>query len=75
MPNLDKVIKGLDCCAKWMDEDGFDACNNCPYHSYFSYDDNGCHVELNRDAIALLREQQKLIDDITTRRMNNGEFD
>ena len=27
------------------------------------------------DAIAMLKEQQKLIDDITQRRMNNGEFD
>lgn len=26
-------------------------------------------------AITLLKEQQKLIDDITQRRMNNGEFD
>ena len=27
------------------------------------------------ETIALLKEQQKLIDDITQRRMNNGEFD
>lgn len=27
------------------------------------------------DAINLLNEQQKLIDDITQRRINNGEFD
>ena len=27
------------------------------------------------DALELLKEQQKLIDDITQRRMNNGEFD
>jgi len=26
-------------------------------------------------AIALLKEQQKLIDDITQRRINNGQFD
>ena len=27
------------------------------------------------NALALLKEQQKLIDDITQRRINNGEFD
>lgn len=26
-------------------------------------------------ALAMLKEQQKLIDDITQRRINNGEFD
>lgn len=32
-------------------------------------------AELVRDAIAIMNEQQKLIDDITQRRINNGEFD
>lgn len=32
-------------------------------------------AELVRDAIALLKEQQKLIDEITQRRANNGAFD
>lgn len=58
MTDLKKVINGLDCCAKWMDEDCFDACNSCPYHSHFSYDDHGCLAELNYDAISLLKEQE-----------------
>ena len=32
-------------------------------------------AELVRDAITMLKEQQKLIDDITQRRANNGAFD
>lgn len=32
-------------------------------------------AELVRDAISLLKEQQKLIDEITQRRANNGAFD
>ena len=31
--------------------------------------------DLIDDTLTLLKEQQKLIDDITQRRMNNGEFD
>ena len=40
------------------------------------YDD---HAEVRKricdDAIALLKEQEKLIEQITQRRMNNGAFD
>lgn len=40
------------------------------------YDD---HAEVRKricdDAIALLKKQEKLIEDITQRRINNGEFD
>lgn len=43
-------------------------------------ENDGCfYAEIRRpivfDAIALLKEQQKLIDDITQRRANNGAFD
>ena len=33
------------------------------------------HMESIKMAIALLKEQQKLIDDITQRRANDGAFD
>ncbi len=59
MIDLEKVIKGLDSCAKWMGKDDSDACNNCPYHlSHFSYDDNNCIAAVNNDAIALLKEHE-----------------
>ena len=32
-------------------------------------------IDIVEDALALLKEQQKLIDDITQRRANNGAFD
>ena len=34
-----------------------------------------CQDYMLQDTLALLKEQQKLIDDITRRRVNNGEFD
>ena len=59
MIDLEKVIKGLSCCAKWTAENDIDACNSCPYHhSHFSYDDNNCVSAVNNDAIALLKEQE-----------------
>lgn len=56
MDDKQKVIKGLECCAKWMGKNDVDACDNCPYHSHFSYDDNNCIATVNNDAIALLKE-------------------
>ena len=58
MLDREKVIKGLLCCAKWMDKDDIDACNSCPYHRNFNYDDHGCIGEVNNDAIILLKEQE-----------------
>ena len=57
MNNKEKVIKGLECCAKWMKDSDGDACNSCPYHpSHFSYDNNDCYAALYNDVITLLRE-------------------
>ena len=62
MIDREKVIRGLDSCAKWMKENDGDACDNCPYHpSHFSYDDNDCIAMVNNDAIALLKEQEASI--------------
>ena len=58
MPDREKVIKGLSCCAKWMEEDDIYACNSCPYHRIFDYGDHGCIEEVNNDAITLLKEQE-----------------
>lgn len=61
MINREKVIKGLDSCAKWMKENDCDACDNCPYHSsHFSYDNNDCIAAVNNDAITLLKEQEPI---------------
>ena len=65
MPDKEKIIKGLKTC---MSED---FCTGCPYY------ENGtdCTGALMEDTFALLEEQQKLIDSITKRRMDNGAFD
>lgn len=60
MTDNERIIKGLECCAKWMGKDDIDACNSCPYHKNFNYDDHGCLVEVNNDAIFLLKEQEAL---------------
>ena len=69
MADLEKVIKGLETCVNRIP--GKYDCNECPYET----DGNCCEINLTNDAIALLKEQQKLIDDIMQRRANDGAFD
>lgn len=69
----EKVIKALEICEK-------KECVLCPYTEWCGeYDDDSyfydCTKLLAKDALALLNEQQKLIDDLTKRRMDNGAFD
>ena len=53
MADIEKVIKGLECCycnfPKTMD------CNNCPYDK-ICYHDKACSLML-RDALELLKEK------------------
>ena len=69
MADMEKVIKGLKICINRVP--GKYDCNECPYE----IDGNYCEINLAKDALALLKEQQKLIDEITQRRANNGAFD
>ncbi len=62
MTDREKVIKGL--C------DAIGLIHGYIPKRYWGYGEQAC-----RDAIALLEEQQKLIDDITRRRATNGAFD
>ena len=57
---LDKVIKGLTQCTSFG-EIGLteDECNDCPYCE--GYKTGLCWVQMNRDAMELLKEQQKKI--------------
>lgn len=58
----EKVIKGLESCLKIP---GF--CNECPYGKY-NYDDQqaypvrGCVEKLRNDTLALLKEQETVIE-------------
>ena len=72
MTDREKVIKGLGMCAG-TNEDAWETHSTCDLDC--PYAGKGCVDNLMADALALLKEQQKLIDEITKRRANNGAFD
>ena len=53
MPDREKVIKGLEYCAKYPNEYGDCYGGDCPYGPRME-----CHKELMRDALALLKAQE-----------------
>ena len=53
MAELEKVIKGLECCLKESDHLYSNPCNGCPYEG------KECIDRMKADAIALLKEQEK----------------
>lgn len=69
MPDKEKVIKGLEGMIDYF----FDIYRNDTdsYKCAKALEYSDCAI----NAIALLKEQQKLIDEITQRRANNGAFD
>ena len=48
VPDLDKTIRGLECCVLW-DPDDKPRCDSCTY-------EGNCLNRLKQDALALLRE-------------------
>lgn len=69
MPDKENVIKGLEEISDYF----FDIYRN-------DTDSYKCekaqeYSDVAIDTISLLKEQQKLIDDMVKRRMDNGEFD
>lgn len=46
-----------------------------PHRKAITNDEIRFYAWLCRSAVAMLKEQQQLIDDITQRRANNGAFD
>lgn len=52
MPDREKVIKGLDVCVDRVP--GKYSCYECPYE----IDGNSCEINLTKDALALLKEQE-----------------
>jgi peptide methionine sulfoxide reductase MsrB len=63
MTGREKVIKGLKCCFNPHSENScLCHCSECPYDSQ---DDNNwtqhCQIELNRDALKLLKEQKAVV--------------
>ena len=54
MPDREKVIRGLECCLEFLNQDSCP--EECPYRS-----DGGCWETMKRDALALLKEQTERI--------------
>lgn len=62
MIDREKVIKGLECCTEYCDDE-----TGCPY-SVYEADGFECQEKLREDAIALLKEQMPRVmtlDEIT----------
>ena len=72
MTDREKVIKGLECLTQ-RKEPTVNPCRDCGYINRPNF--AICVKDVASDALALLKEQQKLIDEITQRRANNGAFD
>lgn len=66
MPDIEKVIKGLEVCAHC--ESGF-FCGDCPYEGT---NERNCIEFLTEDALALLKEQQDNIYALETLLMKYG---
>ena len=58
MIDREKVIKGLDCCIKQGDQGILDCDSDCPYGENGNRFD--CWIKMNRDALALLKEQEEI---------------
>ena len=65
MSDRKKVIKGLECCFNpHSDNSCFCKCTECPYDTDCHEWSVECQIQLNRDALALLKEQQKRIEQL-----------
>ena len=62
MPDREKVIKGLECCAVKQD------CNGCPYSRFNPM----CQDDMNKDALALLKEQEAVEPRVSTAEQRCG---
>lgn len=56
-PDLEKVIRGLECCIKQAENDVYCEQLDCPYKSKADSCRLTCWTKLNRDALALLKAQ------------------
>lgn len=64
MADVEKVIKGIECCLR---RDELNCIENCPYYTVEGHNAHGCWIPLNRDALALLKAQQPrvlTVDDV-----------
>ena len=55
--DMEKVLKGLECCIKSTWDDPFAECEHCPYNEISIYVQE-CRAVLSADALTLLKEQE-----------------
>lgn len=58
MIDVDKVIKGLECCTRDIRSQDDNPCNGCPYDVNYQNNDSTCTLDLKKDALALLKAQE-----------------
>lgn len=65
MPDMEKVIRGLECCARFADSMEYfsEACGNCPYNDNMFLGTCSTVKPLLTDALTLLREMVREEDD------------
>ena len=62
MADLEKVLKGLECCLRESEHIDDNPCKDCPYYDVDSGVGGRCMEEKDKDAIELLKEQQAVIE-------------
>ena len=64
MADLDKVLKGLECCQNQTDRGITCECISCPYEQGYQ---SKCRVLLKQDALEVLKSQQAEIAELKTK--------
>ena len=65
--NIDDIKKGLECCSNPR----LSSCNNCPYNNNGEF--SCCDGEMCKDALNLITEQEKKIEQLTEERNRYAE--
>lgn len=60
MADLEKVIKGLECCLRESEHIDDNPCADCPYYDIDSGLGGKCIDDKDKDALALLKEHEEL---------------
>ena len=51
---IERVMKGLECCAACTNEDPFQRCDECPYNESISVQE--CRAVLSQEALHLIKK-------------------
>ena len=65
--NIDDIKKGLECCSN----PSINSCKDCPYNNNGEF--SCCDGEMCKDALNLITEQEKKIEQLTEERNRYAE--